>query len=130
MSSEQTVYGIPFNGYNIVETRATDTGSGASSGAASSDSGGLSSGAKAGIGVGVALGTIGVLAMVGALIILRRTRKQLQKPQSPPPVTTHTSPVNGAADANRSSQPYLPVPRQEDRHEVYGHGVRSPIEVQ
>ncbi|KAL9084242.1 MAG: hypothetical protein Q9165_008153 [Trypethelium subeluteriae] len=35
---------------------------------------GLSSGAKAGIGVGVAVGVIGLLALLGAIFLLRRKR--------------------------------------------------------
>ncbi|KAE9980953.1 hypothetical protein EG327_006405 [Venturia inaequalis] len=40
--------------------------------------GGLSSGAKTGIGIGATLGVIGILALIGALFLLKRRQKDIQ----------------------------------------------------
>jgi hypothetical protein len=116
----QTVYALPFNGYNIdVDTPTGNVSSSNNSG--SSRAGGLSSGAKAGIGVGVALGTIGLLAMIGALVILSRARKQQRKGTS--------SPAAHMANGSMSAMPYHSVHGDPThRHDVREN--RSPIEVQ
>jgi hypothetical protein len=77
ITSATTINAVDVRGWNV----ATSTSASNSTSSKDSSPGlspGLSPGAKAGIGVGAALGGIGLLALIGALFLLRRRQKVMQ----------------------------------------------------
>lgn len=128
VDAEKTVYGLPFNGYNIAQETGGNGLNSTQNGQGSSGGGGLSGGDRAGIGVGVALGTLGLLALIGSLFIFMRARKLQRSHEEKPPISMYPAPGHGHPD-QPSSQPYTPVPSYspDPRHEA--RGSRSPVEV-
>lgn len=129
LSSTITIFGIPVNGYNKIDEKATSTsGSGSSatgvstsetSGSATSGSGatastsaaasggGLSTGASIGIGVGVGVG--GVLVVLGAVALWWRKRRRPQKAADEYSSVPPTAPTGGYGYDTQQTAAATPV---------------------
>jgi hypothetical protein len=97
ITSSSTISAVGLAGWNVAEatTSSSQSSPTSSQNGTSQSSSGLSAGAKAGIGISAAIGGIGIIALMVALVLLRRRRPQqvpLYDYNAVPPVHSEQKP--------------------------------------